>query len=440
MEPEILVREDHPISRKDISREAIKVLYRLREMNYKAYLAGGCVRDLMLGLHPKDFDVATDAAPNDVKAIFRNCRIIGRRFRLAHVYFRDTIIEVATFRSNVPEEDDVQKGHVAKKDGLVTRDNHYGTPEEDALRRDFTINAMFYDIDDFSIIDYAGGLEDLKKRLVRCIGDPEVRYREDPVRMIRAVRFASSCDLTIEEKTYQGILDSVEYMSSAAPARMFEEVLKFFHCGAMVKVLPMLRETGLLKVMLPEWATWLDEEATEPQLAWVNRALKLMDDCKAHGIVEQPSVLFGLLFGSYHEAKAQPAIDAGAPPAEALEEVIRAHHKHMSDSIYIPQREILRMVRIAASQQRFRTTEVKQANRFAAREYFNDAFAYFKFTCRLYDQHNNRLTWWEEYLTEHRGTKKKTRRRRKKKSAAIDSAPPKDSATDSTGPTPVNQS
>jgi poly(A) polymerase len=236
MQPRILTRDQHPISRNDFSEEALKVLYRLEKQEHTAYLAGGCVRDLLLGRKPKDFDVATDAKPNELKRIFRNCRLIGRRFRLAHIFFHNSTIEVATFRSNVPEDADVAKGHVQKKDGLVTRDNQYGTPEEDALRRDFTVNAMFYDIATFSIIDYAGGLDDIEKKLLRCIGDPATRYTEDPVRMIRAVRFASSLGLTIEEEAWQAIIDNHQQMLSASPARMYEEMLKYFLSGAARKL------------------------------------------------------------------------------------------------------------------------------------------------------------------------------------------------------------
>ena len=173
MEPVIIKRSDHPVSRDQFSEEALKVLYRLKNKGKRGYLAGGCVRDILLGRTPKDFDVATDATPNEVKRMFSNCRIIGRRFRLAHVNFHGgETIEVATFRALPPSADNVANKQVKKEDGLVTRDNEFGTPEEDALRRDFTVNALFYDISNFSIIDYAGGLKDIESRTLRCIGDP----------------------------------------------------------------------------------------------------------------------------------------------------------------------------------------------------------------------------------------------------------------------------
>src|SRR5881396_2879368 len=196
VEPRIVPRQEHPISRRDIDPDALKVLYRLREYDHAAYLVGGSVRDLLLGRRPKDFDIGTSAHPYQVKKLFRNCWIIGRRFRLAHVRFGPKTIEVATFRrqlsaAELAAPEDPGQGIVVDElgdvDRMLHRDNTFGTPEEDAFRRDFTVNALFYDIADFSIIDYVGGLDDVRAGLVRAIGDPEVRFREDPVRMLRAV-------------------------------------------------------------------------------------------------------------------------------------------------------------------------------------------------------------------------------------------------------------
>src|SRR5437660_3633583 len=204
--PRIVPRAEHSISRRDIDPDALKVLYRLRQYDHVAYLVGGSVRDLLLGRRPKDFDIGTSAHPYQVKKLFRNCWIIGRRFRLAHVKFGPKVIEVATFRRQVaPGEEVVQDGVPApdpstpEGEHLIHRDNTFGTPEEDAFRRDFTINALFYDIATFSIIDYVGGLDDLDARVIRSIGDPEVRFLEDPVRMLRAVVLAARLDFRIDE-------------------------------------------------------------------------------------------------------------------------------------------------------------------------------------------------------------------------------------------------
>ena len=186
--PRVVARDGHGISRKDISANALRVLYRLREGGFAGYLVGGAVRDLLIGGHPKDFDVATNATPEQVKALFRNCRLIGRRFRLAHVVYGREIIEVATFRSN---EDDGSGSREMGDEGRIHRDNVYGNIEDDAVRRDFTANALYYTVDDFSVRDYVGGFEDVQARLLKLIGDPESRYREDPVRMLRAVRLAA---------------------------------------------------------------------------------------------------------------------------------------------------------------------------------------------------------------------------------------------------------
>src|SRR5690554_3041302 len=240
-------RDAHPISRKDISSPALRVLYRLREGGHEAYLVGGAVRDLLVGLKPKDFDVATDATPEEVKALFRNCRLIGRRFRLAHVVFGREIIEVATFRANVDDGSGDRQTH---EDGRLLRDNVYGTVEDDAIRRDFTANALYYTIEDFSVRDYVGGFEDVQNRVLRLIGDPETRYREDPVRMLRAARLAAKLDFSIEPATAAPIRALAPLLSEAAPARLFEECLKMFLTGHAVASFDRLERHGLLPAML----------------------------------------------------------------------------------------------------------------------------------------------------------------------------------------------
>src|SRR5258706_8023101 len=209
----IISREQHNVSRKNISNGALRVLYRLNEAGFRACLVGGAVRDLLLGGHPKDFDVATSATPEEVKRLFRNCRLIGRRFRLAHVVFGQEIVEVATFRGSV--DDGSGDRHVV--DGRIVRDNVYGTIEEDALRRDFTVNALYYDIADFSVRDYVGGYEDLARRELRLIGDPVLRYREDPVRMLRAVRLAAKLDFHIAEDARAPFAELGELLLHAPP-------------------------------------------------------------------------------------------------------------------------------------------------------------------------------------------------------------------------------
>lgn len=248
MEPRILDRSEHPVSRKQISANAVKVLYRLHRSGYKAYLVGGGVRDLMLGRRPKDFDISTDARPNELRRVFRNGRIIGRRFRLAHIIFRDGVVEVSTFR-RTPDPNDQRGG---PGDLLITSDNTFGTPREDAFRRDFTINALFYNIADFSVIDYVGGIDDLRNKLVRVIGDPGVRFCEDPVRMLRACEFAGRLGFTIEKATQEAIQKHRDELRKASPPRLTEELLQLLRSGRAGASVQWMLELGLLEVLLPE--------------------------------------------------------------------------------------------------------------------------------------------------------------------------------------------
>jgi poly(A) polymerase len=249
VEPRILPRSDHPVSRKHISRNATKVLYRLHNAGYRAYLVGGSVRDLMLGREPKDFDIGTNARPNEIRRLFSNSRIIGRRFRLVHVYFHEgDTVEVSTFRRNPePDEQAAPPGEL-----LITSDNTYGTPLQDAFRRDFTINALFYNIADYSVIDYVEGILDLERKLVRVIGDPDVRFREDPVRMLRACEFAGRLGFGIESQTQEAIHRHRKELDKASPARVTEEIAQLLRCGHAGAAMQWMLELGLLEVLLPE--------------------------------------------------------------------------------------------------------------------------------------------------------------------------------------------
>jgi poly(A) polymerase len=277
VEPTVVPRSEHGLSRRDIDPDALKVLYRLHEHNYTAYLVGGSVRDLLLHKRPKDFDIGTSAHPHQVKKLFRNCWIIGRRFRLAHVKFGTKTIEVATFRRQVPASEIIE-GEVAAEfggaapdmdglppdgheqgplrrraeDHLIQRDNTYGTPEEDAFRRDFTVNALFYDIGTFSIIDYTGGLQDLDRRLIRCIGEPDVRFLEDPVRMLRAVVLSARLEFTIDEASLDAIAQHKHEIARSAAPRLLEEYFKILRSGHAAEAFRQLHDTGLLREITPE--------------------------------------------------------------------------------------------------------------------------------------------------------------------------------------------
>jgi poly(A) polymerase len=248
-----------------IDSDAAKVVERLRRYDHKAYLVGGCVRDLLLGLKPKDFDVVTSATPQDIKRLFRNCRIIGRRFRLAHVFFGPKIIETSTFRANPREvEEDEGEGSAETESGdlLIRRDNVFGTPEEDARRRDFTINGLFYDIETGEVIDHVAGMADLEARLVRTIGDPDIRLREDPVRILRAVKFAARCSLSIEPETYRRMMEHRQEITKCAQARVSEEFYRLLRAAAAKRSMELLLETELLDILVPELARALRPDGT----------------------------------------------------------------------------------------------------------------------------------------------------------------------------------
>lgn len=264
---EILTRDDHNVSRSHMSVNAIKVLNRLHKHGYQAYLVGGGVRDLLLGHHPKDFDIATNATPEQVKELFKNCRLIGRRFRLAHILFGREIIEVATLRGHHENTEQDTKAKQNDK-GMLVRDNVYGTIDEDAERRDFTVNALYYDISDFSIRAYGGGLQDLETATLRMIGDPRVRYQEDPVRMLRAVRFATKLNMTISEETRAPIKEMSGLMRSIPAARLFEEYQKLFLSGKALANYKMLNEYQLFESLFPLAAELLEgnEGGKEDQL------------------------------------------------------------------------------------------------------------------------------------------------------------------------------
>jgi poly(A) polymerase len=270
--PTIVTRDHHPVSRKMISSNALKVLYRLESAGFQAFLVGGCIRDILLGVKPKDFDIATNAHPEQIHKLFRNSRLIGRRFRLVHVHFGREIIEVATFRASHDSEE--SKGKSATSDhGMLLRDNVYGTVEDDASRRDFTANALYYTVSDFSIHDYGTGLKDIEARTLRMIGTPAVRYQEDPVRMLRAIRFAAKLNFEIEEETKAPIKDMAVLLANIPSARLFDEVLKLFQSGHAEQSFLLLREYGLFKFLFPETDELLDDTSNPENAKFIENLI-----------------------------------------------------------------------------------------------------------------------------------------------------------------------
>jgi poly(A) polymerase len=327
--PTVLKRNKHGISRKLIDHSALDVLYGLKRAGYDGYLVGGCVRDLMLGLEPKDFDVVTNAEPDQIKSVFRQrCRLIGRRFRLAHVRFGRMIIEVATFRG---QGDGAKRkdrfGHKGKvsgparqfdDSGRLVRDNVYGTIEEDVWRRDFTINALYYDIKNFAITDYTGGLKDLKKGQIKLIGDPLTRYREDPVRLIRAIRFAAKLGFKIEKKTEKPIKKLAPLLRDVSNARMFEEVLKLFHSGQAVEVFEKLRHYEIFEHLFPATDECLSVETDGFPRMLVIEALKSTDSRIQTGKSVNPAFLFSAMLWQPMIERKQFYHDEGYSHQDAL--------------------------------------------------------------------------------------------------------------------------
>jgi poly(A) polymerase len=379
--PLVIPRSEHSISRTDISPNALKVLYRLKEAGYQGFLVGGAVRDLLLGLRPKDFDVATDALPEEVRRLFRNSRLIGRRFRLAHVFFGNEIIEVATFRAAAaPEREDAEDpdaeggadaggegpGDLSADEpaaeftapgdsehrafdtrGRILRDNIYGTIEEDVWRRDFSANGLYYNIEDFSIWDFVDGVSDVKARRLKLIGDPETRYREDPVRMLRAVRFAAKLDFSIEPNTERPIKQLAYLLDGVPPARLFDEVLKLFLSGFGARAYRLLQQYGLFEHLFPQSAAAFALPPYAYAAEMLEMGLANTDARIAADKPVTPTFLFAVLLWSavlreLNERQAGPTPDL-AVLLQACDSVMRTQQSRIAipRRFGIPMRELL---------------------------------------------------------------------------------------------------
>lgn len=370
---QIIPRDQHQVSRKNISPAALKVLYRLNEGGFAAFLVGGAVRDLLLGIQPKDFDVATDATPEQVKRLFRNCRLIGRRFRLAHVIFGREIIEVATFRGCSEDEDG---NRLQSADGRIVRDNVWGSIEEDAVRRDFRVNAMYYNIADFSVRDYVHGMADLKRRVLRLIGDPETRYQEDPVRMLRAARLAAKLGFTIGPDAAEPLARMGKLLDGAPPARLFDETLKMFLSGHGLEGLHRLREHDLLRHLFPATAKALAHDPNGHYQDLLERGLANTDKRIAEGKSVTPAFLFALLLWGEVRHRAEAAADQAGHDNVALAwqkasgDVIR----EQSQRVAIPRRFVYAMEEIWALQLRFGDRRRKRVMRLLEHPRFRAAY------------------------------------------------------------------
>lgn len=434
--PIIIPRDRHTLSRKLLSRNALKVMYRLREKGFIAYLVGGGVRDVLLGREPKDFDIVTDATPGQIKKIFRNSRIIGRRFRLVHIHFGEEIVEVATFRSSrdaEPEESALpEEGGVAEdlarpprrlktEEGLIVRDNVFGTPEEDAFRRDFTVNALCYNIEDFTIIDYVGGMEDLQRGIIRTIGDPDQRFVEDPVRMLRAVRFAAMLGFEVEQVTWEAIVRNSSHITKSAPPRLYEEMQKLFLLGTAERTYQLMRQAGLFQVLFPDFSRWLSRESEGFPHIRTGKALEWIDFRIGDKIQVSPQLLMTLMFGEYLEEKIACLRQQGLPFHPALSEAVAGLLAELAPTVLVPNRVGVQMKEILAYQQRFRKTPGRQPLQFLARPGIDDAFAYLEFMGTFKAEDSQLHRWWVAFRTVNppelasEGEKPAARRRRRRR-------------------------
>ena len=389
----IVPREGHGISRKDISPNALRVLYRLREGGFAAYLVGGAVRDLLIGGHPKDFDVATDATPEQVKSLFRNCRLIGRRFRLAHVIYGREIIEVATFRAN---EDDGSGSREMGDEGRIHRDNVYGTIEDDAVRRDFSANALYYAIEDFSVRDYVGGFEDVQARVLRLIGDPESRYREDPVRMLRAVRLSSKLDFSIDPAAAEPLPRLAPLLSGAAPARLFDECLKMFMAGHGERSFLALEQHGLLPALFGETAKALATNRSGALRGTLLGALRSTDARVQADRPVTPAFLFAALLWPAYCRELAVLQKSGVETLAAQQRAADRVTLPQAERIALPRRFSLPMQEIWLLQPRFQQRQRKRVFRLLAHPRFRAAFDFLELRAATTPELVEDLAFWRE--------------------------------------------
>ena len=407
--PVIVARANHPISRSMISSSALKVLYRLKDAGYQAFLVGGCVRDILIGIEPKDFDVATDASPEEVRRLFRNCRLIGRRFRLAHIRYGQQIIEVATFRAagdpidpdaddtdDEPAPEPVSADRVHDDSGRLLRDNRYGTVDQDVWRRDFSCNALYYNIEDFSIWDYVGGVADVKSRTLRLIGDAETRYREDPVRMLRAVRFQAKLGFTLHEGTREPISRLASLLDSIPPARLLDEFQKLFLAGFGRRAFELLVLHRLLEHLFPATAAYLAQEPDGMAARLIRAGLANTDRRVAEDRAVTPMFLFAVLLFGPVSAAAQPRFEAGSQAGQAIAEAVDQVVAEQNRRIGIPKRFSIPMREMLALQPRFHRREGRRALAFVSHPRFRAAYDFLLLRVEAGGEDPAIGRWWTE--------------------------------------------
>ena len=396
--PEILSSRQHSLHRNDLSRHAVSVVERLQHAGYEAYVVGGCVRDLLLDLDPKDYDVATSATPEQVRAEFRNARVIGRRFKLVHVHFGREIIEVATFRANHPEEDDDEASHLASRNesGRILRDNVYGSLEDDAQRRDFTINALYYDPSTERILDHTHGVHDIRNRLIRLIGDPEQRYQEDPVRMLRAVRFAAKLDFEIEQHSAEPIADLADLLNDVPSARLFDEIIKLFLSGKAERTFDLLLEHDLFAPLFPASAEAL-EDNPEYTDTLIRNALANTDQRIAQGKPVTPAFLFAALLWPALPARVAEAQARGLPPIPAMQDAAHELIWEQCQRTAIPKRFTMPMREIWDMQERLPRRQGRRADQLLDNPRFRAGYDFLLLRESAGEQTDGLGEWWTDY-------------------------------------------
>lgn len=399
--PEIIPRDRHGISRKLISNGALKVIARLRAAGFQAYLVGGGVRDLLLGGQPKDFDVATDARPEQIRELFRGSRIIGRRFKIVHVRLGGETIEVTTFRGShsvVEGEPLGSSQHSAQsEDGMLLRDNVYGTIEEDAVRRDFTINALYYTTENFAVHDFAGGMRDLENRLIRIIGDPRTRYREDPVRMLRAARFAAKLGFTIEPTTAAPMHELAPLLGNVAPARMFDEVLKLFMAGHGVATYRQLCQHELFAQIFPATAAAI--EAGQPAAeTLIEQALRSTDQRVAEEKPVTPAFIYSALLWPALQREMDTLISQGIPETVARQQAIQTTLDHQQRHTSIPRRFSQPMREIWELQPRLQRRDARRVMSLLEHPRLRAAYDFLLLREQAGEILNEAGSWWTEFL------------------------------------------
>ena len=387
----IIPRNKHTISKADISNNAIKVLNRLISGGFQAYLVGGSVRDLLLHKAPKDFDVATNATPNEVKNLFRNGRIIGRRFKLVHILFHREIIEVATFRGH----DAVDASQQTNERGMLVRDNVYGSLDEDAWRRDFTVNSLYYNIDDSSIIDFTGGVKDVQQKLIRMIGDPVIRYTEDPVRMLRAVRFSAKLHFKLAPETAAPFPQISALITHVSNSRLFDEITKLYQCGEAETVQRLLLEYGLFQHLCPQTADLLHSEY--PVNALIGIALENTDTRIRDDKPDTPAFLFAVLLWFPMIELSKKLQSSGLDPLPAIEKAMSLVIMEQNKIISIPKRYTQVVREIWLLQYRFGKRLGGRAFNLLQHPRFRAAFDFMALRALSGDESMEIAQWWTTF-------------------------------------------